>query len=113
MVSICIVGSFLVMYFSRGGIFWSTIDDWVGTFLIFVLAMVQIILFSWVFGVDRGMRGGAPRRPDPHSALLPLHHEVRDADLPRRHLRRLLLEQPAGLGAVGARRAAASRVRWR
>jgi SNF family Na+-dependent transporter len=55
MVSICVAGSFLVMYFSRGGIFWSTIDDWVGTFLIFVLAMVQIICFSWVFGVRRGM----------------------------------------------------------
>jgi NSS family neurotransmitter:Na+ symporter len=55
MVSICIGGSFLVMYFSKGGIFWSTIDDWVGTFLIFVLAMVQIILFSWVFGVEKGL----------------------------------------------------------
>ena len=54
MVSICVFGSFLVMYFSEGGIFWSTIDDWVGTFLIFVLAMVQIILFSWVWGVDKG-----------------------------------------------------------
>lgn len=55
MVSICVFGSFLVMYFSRGGIFWSTIDDWVGTFLIFVLAMVQIICFSWIFGVRRGV----------------------------------------------------------
>ncbi|HBY95264.1 MAG TPA: sodium:calcium symporter [Chloroflexi bacterium] len=55
MVSICVIGSFLVMYFSRGGIFWSTIDDWVGTFLIFVLAMVQIICFSWIFGVRRGV----------------------------------------------------------
>jgi SNF family Na+-dependent transporter len=55
MVAICVGGSFLVMYFSRGGIFWSTIDDWVGTFLIFVLAMVQIICFSWVFGVRRGI----------------------------------------------------------
>ncbi len=55
MVSICVAGSFLVMYYSQGGIFWSTIDDWVGTFLIFVLAMVQIICFSWVFGVDRGL----------------------------------------------------------
>ncbi|GMU64350.1 MAG: sodium:calcium symporter [Acidobacteriota bacterium] len=55
MVSICVVGSFLVMYFSRGGIFWSTIDDWVGTFLIFVLAMIQIIAFSWRFGVKRGI----------------------------------------------------------
>jgi len=55
MVSICVGGSFLVMYFSRGGLFWSTIDDWVGTFLIFVLAMVQIICFSWIFGIDRGL----------------------------------------------------------
>jgi len=55
MISICVGGSFLVMYFSRGGLFWSTIDDWVGTFLIFVLAMVQIICFSWIFGIDKGM----------------------------------------------------------
>jgi SNF family Na+-dependent transporter len=55
MVSICVVGSFLVMYYSYGGIFWSTIDDWVGTFLIYILAMVQIIAFSWVFGIRRGL----------------------------------------------------------
>jgi neurotransmitter:Na+ symporter, NSS family len=54
MVAICVVGSFLVMYFSRGSIFMGAIDDWVGTYLIFVLAMVQIIAFSWVFGIDRG-----------------------------------------------------------
>lgn len=56
MVSTCVFGSFLVMYFSRDGIFWSTIDDWVGTFLIFILAMIQIICFSWVFGADRGLQ---------------------------------------------------------
>lgn len=56
MVSICVVGSFAVMYFSKGGVFWSTIDDWVGTFMIFTLAAVQIILFGWVFGIDRGWR---------------------------------------------------------
>lgn len=56
MVSICVIGSFLVMYFSRGSLFWSTIDDWVGTFLIFVLAMVQIICFAWVFGIERGWK---------------------------------------------------------
>ena len=54
MVAICMVGSFCVMYFSRASIFWSTIDDWVGTFLIFLLAMVQIIVFAWIFGIDRG-----------------------------------------------------------
>jgi neurotransmitter:Na+ symporter, NSS family len=56
MVVVCVIGSFLVMYYSRDGIFWSTVDDWVGTFLIFILAMVQIILFAWVFGMERGWR---------------------------------------------------------
>jgi NSS family neurotransmitter:Na+ symporter len=56
MVSICVGGSFLVMYFSRGGIFRTTIDEWVGTFLIFVLAMVEIICFSWIFGIERGWK---------------------------------------------------------
>jgi neurotransmitter:Na+ symporter, NSS family len=54
MVAVCLVGSFLVMYFSKGSIFLGAIDDWVGTYLIFILAMVQIIAFSWVFGIDRG-----------------------------------------------------------
>jgi SNF family Na+-dependent transporter len=54
LVAVCLVGSFVVMYFSRGSIVLGTIDDWVGTFLIFVLATVQIILFSWVFGVNKG-----------------------------------------------------------
>jgi SNF family Na+-dependent transporter len=56
MVSICLVGSFLVMYYSKGGEFRGAIDDWVGTFLIFVLAGVQIICFSWVFGIERGWK---------------------------------------------------------
>ncbi|GMU36610.1 MAG: sodium-dependent transporter [Phycisphaerae bacterium] len=55
MVSICVLGSFLVMYFSKDGIFWSTIDDWIGTFMIYVLAMVQVVAFSWVFGVKKGI----------------------------------------------------------
>jgi neurotransmitter:Na+ symporter, NSS family len=54
MVGICVFGSFLVMYFSRGSIFLGTLDDWVGTYLIFILAMVQIIGFAWIFGMDRG-----------------------------------------------------------
>src|SRR3990170_1218432 len=55
MVTVCVFGSFLVMYFSRDGLFWSTVDDWVGTFLIFTLAMIQIVLFSWVFGRERSL----------------------------------------------------------
>ncbi|MEZ4416413.1 MAG: sodium-dependent transporter [Gemmatimonadota bacterium] len=53
-VLICLVSSFLVIYYTEGGVFWNTIDFWVGTFLILVLAMVEIICFSWIFGIDRG-----------------------------------------------------------
>jgi SNF family Na+-dependent transporter len=56
MVSICVIGSFLVMYFSKDGKFQDTIDNWVGSYLIFILAMIQIICFSWVFGIDRGLK---------------------------------------------------------
>uniref|UniRef100_A0A832HZY5 Sodium:calcium symporter n=1 Tax=Eiseniibacteriota bacterium TaxID=2212470 RepID=A0A832HZY5_UNCEI len=50
------IGGMLVLYFSRNLLFLDTIDFWVGTFLIFVLAAVQIICFSWVFGAERGMK---------------------------------------------------------
>jgi SNF family Na+-dependent transporter len=56
MVGICMVGSFLVMYYSQGGRFWTTIDDWVGTFMIFILAAVQIICFGWLHGIERGWK---------------------------------------------------------
>jgi SNF family Na+-dependent transporter len=46
------IGAILTLWFTQGGAFWST----VGTFLIFVMAGVQIIYFSWVFGIDRGWR---------------------------------------------------------
>ena len=54
MVLICLVGSFMVIYFTEGAVFWSTIDFWVGTFLILIMAMVEIICFSWVLGLDIG-----------------------------------------------------------
>lgn len=50
------IGAILTMWFTQGGAFWSTVDFWVGTFLIFVMAGVQIIFFSWVFGIDRGWK---------------------------------------------------------
>lgn len=54
MVAVCMVGSFMVIYFTEGAVFWSTIDNWIGTFLIFIVAMLQIICFSWIFGIDKG-----------------------------------------------------------
>jgi neurotransmitter:Na+ symporter, NSS family len=53
-VAICLVGSFMVIYFTEGAVFWSTIDFWVGTFLILVMAMLEIICFSWIFGIKFG-----------------------------------------------------------
>jgi len=48
-------GSLFVIWFSEGLTALDTLDFWVGTFLIFVFATVQIIVFSWIFGVDRGI----------------------------------------------------------
>jgi NSS family neurotransmitter:Na+ symporter len=54
-VTIAGIGSFMTMWFSKGGVFLGTLDNWVGTFLVFVLAMGQFFMFSWIFGVKRGM----------------------------------------------------------
>lgn len=51
---VALVGSMFVLWFTRDGIFWNTLDFWVGTFLLFVMAGIQIVCFSWVFGLDRG-----------------------------------------------------------
>lgn len=50
------IGAVLTLWYTAGGAFWSTVDFWVGTYLIFLMAMVQIIYFGWVFGIDRGWR---------------------------------------------------------
>jgi len=48
------LGSIFIVYVSRDLKALDTIDFWVGTFLIFVLATVQVIVFGWVLGVDKG-----------------------------------------------------------
>jgi len=50
------VGALLTLWYSAGGTFLNTMDFWVGTYLIFLLAMAQIIYFAWVFGIDRGWK---------------------------------------------------------
>ncbi|MCB1237573.1 MAG: sodium:calcium symporter [Verrucomicrobiae bacterium] len=61
------VGCGFVVYFSKDIRALDTLDFWVGTFLIFILATIQVILFSWVMGVDRGFeeahKGAAIRVP--------------------------------------------------
>ncbi len=55
-VALCLVGSFFVVYFTEGSVFWATLDFWAGTFLILILAMLEIIAFSWIFGIDAGWK---------------------------------------------------------
>jgi SNF family Na+-dependent transporter len=61
------VGSGFVVYFSKDIKALDTLDFWGGTFLIFTLATIQIIVFGWVFGVRRGFEeahvGAAIRIP--------------------------------------------------
>ncbi len=51
---LCLLGSLVVVYFTEGAVFWNTIDFWVGTFLILVMATLEILCFSWIFGITKG-----------------------------------------------------------
>ncbi len=56
------MGAGFVVFFSEDLKALDTIDFWLGTFGIFILATFQVILFGWVLGVDRGfdeLRRGA------------------------------------------------------
>ncbi len=54
--TIGLIGSGWCIYFSGGMSALGTIDNWVGTFLIVVLAAVQVICFAWVWGMEPGMK---------------------------------------------------------
>jgi SNF family Na+-dependent transporter len=61
------VGAGFVVFFSKGLMALDTIDFWVGTFGIYLLALFQVILFGWILGIDRGFgelnRGAEIRVP--------------------------------------------------
>ncbi|HEX6985990.1 MAG TPA: sodium-dependent transporter [Planctomycetaceae bacterium] len=48
------MGTFFVVYYSKGLIALDTMDFWVGTVAIFVFGMVQALVYGWVFGIRRG-----------------------------------------------------------
>jgi SNF family Na+-dependent transporter len=48
------LGTGFVLYFSKDSVAMDTLDNWVGTLLIFMLAMFQSILYGWIFGIERG-----------------------------------------------------------
>lgn len=61
------MGSGFVIFFSEGLLALDTLDFWIGTAMIFVLATIQAILFAWIFGVDAAYeelcRGAAMKVP--------------------------------------------------
>jgi SNF family Na+-dependent transporter len=52
--AICALGSLWVIWFSKNMVALDTMDFWVGTFCIFVVATVQIICFGWIWGLRNG-----------------------------------------------------------
>ncbi len=50
------LGTSFCVYFSKDLKALDTLDFWVGTFMIFILATFQIIIFGWVWGINKGMK---------------------------------------------------------
>ena len=48
------LGCLFVVYFSKDVKALDTIDFWVGTFCLFVMATILVIVFGWIVGVDKG-----------------------------------------------------------
>jgi len=64
---ITLVGCGFVVFFSKNLQAMDTLDFWVGSLCIYIMATIQVLLFGWVLGVDRGMeeidRGAEVRIP--------------------------------------------------
>ncbi len=57
--SLCLIvamGGLIVVYFSKDAIALDTMDFWIGTVCIFLLATVQVITVGWIFGIDRAKK---------------------------------------------------------
>ena len=61
------LGTFWLIFFSKDLVAVDTMDFWIGTVGILILATVEIIFFGWIFGADRGFaelqRGALIRVP--------------------------------------------------
>jgi NSS family neurotransmitter:Na+ symporter len=58
--AVTFVGCGFVMFFSKDLAALDTLDFWVGTFVIFILAALQLFAFGWVFGIERGFKESEP-----------------------------------------------------
>ena len=53
--SISALGSLLVVYYSRNTVALDVMDFWVGSAMLIILALFEVILFGWVLGAERGL----------------------------------------------------------
>ncbi len=53
--SLTATGSLLVVYFTRDTVALNVMDFWVGSALLIVLALFEVLLFGWVLGAERGL----------------------------------------------------------
>ena len=51
---ISVLGTLIVVYFSENTVALDTFDFWVGTLFIFILALIQSLLYGWALGIKRG-----------------------------------------------------------
>ncbi|MGL6196398.1 MAG: sodium-dependent transporter [Thermoguttaceae bacterium] len=64
---VMMISAFFVVYFSQNLIALDTFDFWTANVGIFLMGLVQVVLFAWIFGIDKGMdelqRGGLIKIP--------------------------------------------------
>ncbi|HSW46781.1 MAG TPA: sodium-dependent transporter [Phycisphaerae bacterium] len=53
---ICLIGNLIVVFFSKNLLALDTMDFWVGTVCIYILATIQVITVAWVFGVPKARK---------------------------------------------------------
>mgnify|MGYP002629134014 CR=1 FL=1 len=68
------IGSLFVVYFSADVKALDTLDFWIGTFMLYILATIQIIIFGWIIGIDEGFRqahqGASMKIPNIYRVLM-------------------------------------------
>ena len=50
------IGSVFLLYFSKGLTALDTFDFWGASFFVYIMATIQVIVFGWVFGIEKGMQ---------------------------------------------------------
>ncbi len=50
------LGCLFIVWFSKDVKALDTMDFWIGTFMLYILATIQIIIFGWVIGIEEGFK---------------------------------------------------------